>query len=245
MILKGLSINDFGEKFVPLQKNRTMDAILIFLNEMRRSDWFHDVPHHQRKYNDIEVQESEQSYYNKIVPLYSAAVMALVTVPTEKYNIIQSLIDEVNDCQDNFEVPSEELLNSIMHDYNQSNHQVRGLKEDYDYLYFVRECMKTQRYFLDSFKQKLSFPHPQDENNDNINNSDSNDTSKHNEPIKGVKGLATYLKIGLTKAQDIINSNILQENSIAYRVGNGWNFNATKLDKLLEDNPSILYKRNK
>ena len=108
-----------------------MDAILIFLNEMRRSDWFHDVPHHQRKYNDIKVQESEQSYYNKIVPLYSAAVMALVTVSTEKYNIIENLIDEVTDCQDNFEVPSDELLNSIMHDYNQSNHQASGLKRGF------------------------------------------------------------------------------------------------------------------
>lgn len=222
-----------------------MDAILNFLNEMRRSDWFHDVPHHQRKYNDIKVQESEQSYYNKIVPLYSAAVMALVTVPTEKYNIIENLIDEVTDCQDNFEVPSEELLNSIMHDYNQSNHQVRGLKEDYDYLYFVRSCMRTQKYFLDNFKQKFSFSHPQDSINDSKKPSDSKDEPKSNEPIKGVKGLATHLKIGMTKAQDIINSNILQEKGIAYRVGNGWNFNAIKLDELLADNPNILYKRNK
>ena len=222
-----------------------MEAILNFLNEMRRSDWLHDIPNHERKYNDIKVQESGESYYNKIVPLYYAAVMALVTIPTEKYNIIQSLIDEVNDCQDNFEVPSEELLNSIMHDYNQSNHQVRGLKEDYDYLYFVRSCMRTQKYFFDNFKQKFSFPHPQDSINDSKTPSDSKDEPNSNEPIKGVKGLATYLKICTTKAQDIINSNILQEKGIAYRVGNGWNFNAAKLDKLLEDNPSILYNRNK
>lgn len=105
--------------------------------------------------------------------------------------------------------------------------------------------MRTQKYFLDNFKQKFSFPHPQDSINDSKNPSDSKNEPNSNEPIKGVKGLAKYLKIGLTKAQDIINSNILQENSKAYRVGNGWNFNATKLDKLLEDNPSILYKRNK
>ena len=65
------------------------------------------------------------------------------------------------------------------------------------------------------------------------------------EPIKGVKGLAQYLNIGTTKAQDIINSNTLQENGVAYRVGNGWIFNAQKLDEILSKNPTLLYKRNK
>lgn len=68
---------------------------------------------------------------------------------------------------------------------------------------------------------------------------------KQDEPIKGVKGLAAYLKIGITKAQGIINSNILQENGIAYRIGISWNFNPQKLNELLSQSPTVLYKRNK
>lgn len=221
-----------------------MNAILDFLNEMRRSDWYHDIPSQLRKYNDISIHESEQSYYNKIAPLYSAAVIALVNVSSDKYNILQSLIDEVKDCQDSFEIPSEELLNSLMHDYNQSNHQIRGLKEDYDYLCFVRECIKIQKDFLNRFRNK--FPQKR---TDTIEIKETESTSTYNtnkkEPIKGVKGLAQYLNIGTTKAQDIINSNTLQENGVAYRVGNGWIFNAQKLDEILSKNPTLLYKRNK
>lgn len=222
-----------------------MDAILSFLNEMRRSDWDYDVPFQQRKYNGIAIQESEHSYYNKIAPMYSAAVVALISVPTEKYEILQGLLVEVENCQKCFELPSDELLNSLMHDFNQSNNQMRGLKDDYNYLCFVRNCMKTQMDFLGKFKKK--FPSTKSNRLDETEAQETTQTniSNQNEPIKGVKGLATYLKIGVTKAQDVINSNILQDNGIAYRVGNAWNFNPQKLDELLANHPNILYKRNK
>ena len=222
-----------------------MDDILSFLNEMRRSDWLNDVPFQQRKYNDIGVRESELSYYNKIAPMYSAAVIALVSVPTEKYAILQGLLEEVENKQECFEMPSDELLNSLMHDYNQSNNRVRGLKDDYDYLCFVRNCMRMQMDFLEKFKKK--FPSSGREKSDNVKTQEGTptNTTNQNEPIKGVKGLAKYLKICTTKAQDVINSNILQDNGIAYRVGKGWNFNPQKLDELLAKEPNILYKRNK
>ena len=40
--------------------------------------------------------------------------------------------------------------------------------------------------------------------------------------IHGVSGLAKHLGCGKNKAQNILNSNILQEEGIAYRVGNRW-----------------------
>lgn len=64
-----------------------------------------------------------------------------------------------------------------------------------------------------------------------------------NEPrelIKGVCGLAEFLDCGMTKAQSIINSGILQEKGIAYRAGNRWRFNKTLLSRLLEQEPEIL-----
>ena len=60
------------------------------------------------------------------------------------------------------------------------------------------------------------------------------------ELIKGVSGLADFLACGNTKAQNIINSGILQERNIAYRAGNRWRFNKTLLTRLLEVEPGIL-----
>ena len=62
------------------------------------------------------------------------------------------------------------------------------------------------------------------------------------ELIKGVSGLAEFLGCGSTKAQNIINSKILQERDIAYRAGNRWRFSKTLLTKLLEEEPEILNK---
>lgn len=60
------------------------------------------------------------------------------------------------------------------------------------------------------------------------------------ELIKGVNGLAEFLGCGNTKAQNIMNSGVLQERDIAYRAGNRWRFNKTLLTKLLEEEPEIL-----
>lgn len=60
------------------------------------------------------------------------------------------------------------------------------------------------------------------------------------ELIKGVSGLAEFLSCGTTKAQNIMNSGILQERGIAYRAGNRWRFNKTLLTRLLEEEPEVL-----
>lgn len=226
-----------------------METILNFLNEMRRSDWSDLLTPQQRKYNDVTVIESEQSYYNKIVPLYSAATISLVNVPTEKYDILKRQIEEAEEIQKYFEMPSDELLNSLMHDYEQSHHQTRSLKEDYEYLIFVRGCMKIQKYFLENFKSKiLNTPTEMTDNKptkDKKEEAISTKQTEQDDPIKGVKGLAAHLSIGITKAQAILNSGILQNEGVAYRVGNGWNINPNKLDKILSENPNLLYSKNK
>ena len=60
------------------------------------------------------------------------------------------------------------------------------------------------------------------------------------ELIKGINGLADFLGCCSTKAQNIINSGVLQERNIAYRAGNRWRFNKTLLTRLLEEEPGIL-----
>ena len=58
--------------------------------------------------------------------------------------------------------------------------------------------------------------------------------------IKGVRGLAEYMDIGVTMAQAIINAKVLMENGIQYNAGRSWLFNKEKLDKLLSEKPDIL-----
>ena len=65
-------------------------------------------------------------------------------------------------------------------------------------------------------------------------------TEEPRELIKGIDGLAEFLSCGTTKAQNIMNSGILQERGIAYRAGNRWRFNKTLLTRLLEEEPEIL-----
>ena len=60
------------------------------------------------------------------------------------------------------------------------------------------------------------------------------------ELIKGINGLAEFLGCGTTKAQNIMNSGVLQERDIAYRAGNRWRFNKTLLTRLLDEEPEIL-----
>ena len=62
------------------------------------------------------------------------------------------------------------------------------------------------------------------------------------ELIKGISGLAEYLGCCSTKAQNIMNSGVLQEREIAYRAGNRWRFNKTLLAELLQEEPEILNK---
>lgn len=60
------------------------------------------------------------------------------------------------------------------------------------------------------------------------------------ELIKGINGLAEFLGCCSTKAQNIMNSGVLQERDIAYRAGNRWRFNKTLLTRLLDEEPEIL-----
>ena len=59
------------------------------------------------------------------------------------------------------------------------------------------------------------------------------------ELIKGVSGLAEFLGCSTTKAQNIMNSGVLQKRNIAYRAGNRWRFNKTLLAELLQEEPEI------
>jgi len=55
-----------------------------------------------------------------------------------------------------------------------------------------------------------------------------------------VAGLAKALGCGKTKANEIIQSNILKDLGIQYAVGRTWKFNAKKLSDYLREHPDFL-----
>lgn len=56
----------------------------------------------------------------------------------------------------------------------------------------------------------------------------------------GVAGLAKALGCGKTKANQIIQSNVLKDLGIQYAVGRTWKFNAKKLSDYLREHPDFL-----
>lgn len=66
---------------------------------------------------------------------------------------------------------------------------------------------------------------------------------KDSKLIHGVRELSKYLSCSRTKSQDILNSGVLQDKGIAYRVGTRWVINADMLQELLEDDPEFLGRR--
>lgn len=58
--------------------------------------------------------------------------------------------------------------------------------------------------------------------------------------ISGVRQFAQYIHKSPATAQKILNTNILQENAIAYRVGHSWTINIERLNQLIAEDPQIL-----
>ncbi len=220
-----------------------MEAIVQLIKELKRSDWGNE----DHTYNGVTMKESTNFYRQKMDSLYTDAIAELVSIDSDKYGLIAKLSFEAIEIQDQFEVPTDKLLEGLMNDFNR-NPKVKGLKYDYEYLCFVRNCIRIQKEYLSKFDSALR-------NNTDItqvvkevpleNANEDASANKSESVIKGIKGLATHLRIGTTKAQAILNSEVLQENGIAYRVGKGWNFDTMKLKQFLSNNPDILYNRNK
>lgn len=227
-----------------------MKAILDFLTEMQRSEWFHlGVPCHQRSYNGVMVLESVLTYSKKVITLYNAAVIQLVEVSNEKSELLLTLIKEAEEKQQSFEIPNDDMLTSLINEYQNGGQQNRALQKDYEYLLFVKACMENQLLYLKKFKN-IILPIIDVTIHDNNDKHICTATTIENPPsiipssvIKGVGGLARHLSISTTKAQAILNSGVLQKNGIANRVGNTWNINSQSLDEACRKDPNFLSKR--
>jgi hypothetical protein len=58
--------------------------------------------------------------------------------------------------------------------------------------------------------------------------------------VTGVRQFADYIHKSTATAQKILNKKVLQENCIAYRVGNSWTINVERLNQLIAEDPDLL-----
>ena len=204
-----------------------MNDIDVFIKAICWAEWS------QPSYNGVSVMQGENEFFKRLQNLYNSALISLAGIQ-DNGHMLDRLIEESEKLQRYFDPPTDELLQSIMNDYEQTGHQ--SLKDDYDYLVFVRNCMKIQGDFLAKFKDVVC--------KDKVEEVEPVKKENTHEIIKGVKGLAMYLQCGVTKAQAILNTGKLQKNGIAYRDGNTWSIDKNKLAEQLANDPELLSTRN-
>lgn len=212
-----------------------MSKIAALLTELSRND------DKQPCYNGVGIEESEIAYQRVLEKLYNDAVDELLSTSIDKDLIIKRL-DDVQEYQSCFYYPTREEIQDRRDEEKQSKSE--SLKQETDYLEFMMKCIDLQRYYLDRFGSYYTNAHPkktdeQETTADNRLNTEKRDTEIEDAIIKGVEGLAVFLGCGKTKAQEILNSNVLQKAGVAYRMGKGWRFNKGKLSSFMKDNPEI------
>ena len=160
--------------------------------------------------------------------------------------ILQALYGKVKEIYEQlYDVITIEAVEALKRDVR--GNMSPSVKAEIELGYFVVEMHGIQRYYqralLVFIGDLLGIPQVIT-SQDNVEVEDSIPVIKMSEStsnetaeiiVKGVGGLARYLGIGNTKAQEILNSKILQKHKgTAYLVGNEWRINTEKLDELLD-----------
>lgn len=210
-----------------------MSKIADLLAELSRND------DRQPCYNGVKVEETEIAYQRILDKLYNDAVVELLSVSFDK-NLLIKRLGEIRDNQSCFYCPSKEEIQGRREEEKQSKSE--SLRQETDYLEFMMNCVVLQRHYLSRFREYLSDNHIQEAAEPEPEPTESGLKSKEKEDtiIKGVEGLAKFLGCGKTKAQDILNKEILQKAGVAIRAGKGWRFNKEKLEEFLRNNPTAL-----
>ncbi len=208
-----------------------MSNITNLLAELSRND---DC---QPCYNGVNVDETDIAYQRILDKLYNDAVGESLFATIDKDLLIKRL-NEIKENQSCFYCPSEEVI-KIRRDEERLNNS-DSLKSENDYLEFMMRCIGLQRFYLSKFRAYFTDSIPQaerDSDEENLTATDKEKPKAKDDIIKGVKGLAEFLGCGVTKAQDILNKNILQDNGVAHRAGKGWRFNKSGLSEFVKKNP--------
>ena len=108
-------------------------------------------------YNGITEIQSSESYRMKIESLYTDAVKDLYELNDLQRGIVMSRIRDVRECQQYFDIPTKETVNSMFLDFSSlpEGQRSKSLLEDYRYCTFVLSCVNIQKNYLERFASLL------------------------------------------------------------------------------------------
>lgn len=215
--------------------------INTFIDEIKRCEYFPLAVStlEERTYNGITYVASTESYNKKLSKMLSDFKTACLTLPQEERRILIKEVDALKGVY--YDVPGEEEIQAMQNDYEAS--KSKSLKYDIEFCLFLKSMAQLQIYYREEAYNFLQMCCGGDSNVQTIKETEIKTETKdksENVVIEGVKGLATFLGIGNTLAQAVINNKVLMEDGTQYKVGKKWIFDKLKLKKLLENNPEIL-----
>lgn len=231
-----------------------MDIKIIYdyLNELSKCEWHCNAIDNGIKYNGIEISQGVEYYQGVLSVMHEGVEKILVELSASGQNqILQALYGKVKEIYEQpYDVITIEAVEALKRDVR--GNMSPSVKAEIELGYFVVQMHGVQMYYQHSLlvfiSNLLGVPQviTSQDNVEVVDSvsvvrmpaSSSNVTAE--KIVKGVGGLARYLGIGNTKAQEILNSRILQKHKgTAYLTGKGWRINTEKLDELIADNPEI------
>lgn len=224
-------------------------AIYKYINELSRCEWRDNAIVNGIRYNGIDVIQGTETYQKHLEAMQSEAEAAILSLASSGQDkaIIRAIYRKAKEANEqDYDIITPLAVEAIKAEFPIPRAEV--IKAEIQLGEFVIDMHSLQLYYLSTF---ISF----------INNLLGNDTTVEVEAtqpepearptptenkadkriIKGVKGLSEHLGIGITKAQEVLNSGILQRKGVAYRNGKAWRINAEKMGNLLADEPYIFY----
>lgn len=216
--------------------------IYDYLNELSRCEWRDNAIVNGIKYNGITIEQGTETYQRILDTLQSEAEAAILSLASSGHDkairAIYRKAKEIN--EQDYDVITPLAVEALKAEFPIPRSE--AVKAEIELGEFVIEMHNLQLYHLSNL---LTFI------NSLLNDTTVEVEATQPEPearptpteniIKGVKGLSEHLGIGITKAQEVLNSGILQRKGVAYRNGKAWRINAEKMGNLLADEPYIFY----
>jgi hypothetical protein len=209
--------------------------IYDFIKELERSEIG------DKSYNCVTLLQGTETYSKKLQDMFFEAKAEIINLTDKQINL---LLKDVKDVIENtfYDIPTPESVKRMEDDYLNSRNS--DLKKEIEFVKFLRSMVGVQKYYSKELYNMLSEIIGEEKiektKKEEVKTEENQKETKEGKVIKGVQGLADYLKIGKTLAQAVINSKLLEQNKAQYRVGKAWNFDKNKIDELLEKYPEIL-----
>lgn len=218
--------------------------IYNYLNELSRCEWKDNAIVNGIKYNDITIEQGTETYQRILEAMQSEAEEAILSLAASGHDkAIRVIYRKAQEAHEqDYDVITPLAVEALKQEFPLP--RAEGIKAEIQLGEFVIEMHRLQLHYLERL---LSFLNSLLEDNTTVEATqpepEARPTPTENKAdkriIKGVKGLSEHLGIGITKAQEVLNSGILERKGISYRNGNAWRINAQKLDDMLSNNPNI------